>query len=247
MLDDLRQEGCLKARFPRAERAAWPGAVLLNTAGGVAGGDRLTSAFYAGPGTAATLTTQAAERFYRALPGSHAEVTTTLDVADSAALEWLPQETILFDGCAFRRELRVTLAENAWFLGLEQLVFGRTAMQERVNQGHIRDLIHIERNGHPLLHDAIRFEGAVQDVLDRPASANGGRAVATLILVASNAAETVPVLRTALAPWEAGVSAWDGMVVARIVGQNGACLRAAIVAALYVLRAGRPLPRVWEC
>lgn len=247
MLDDLRQEGCLKVRFPRTERAAWPGAVLLNTAGGIAGGDRLSSTIHAGPGTAATLTTQAAERYYRALPGSYAAVTTKLTVADGAALEWLPQETILFNGCALRRELRVTLAEHAWFLGLEQLVFGRTAMQERVVEASIRDLIHIERHGRPLLHDAIRFEGPVQEILDRPASANGGRAVATMVLVADNGADLVMALRTALTPWDAGVSAWDGMVVARIVAENGACLRAATVAGLGALRAGRPLPRVWEC
>ncbi len=247
MLDDLRQEGCLKARFPRVERHAWPGAVLLNTAGGVAGGDRLNSACRAGPGTSATLTTQAAERFYRAIPGSHATVTTTLHVADNAALEWLPQETILFDRCAFRRELRVDLAGDSWFLGLEQLVFGRTAMQERVGQGRIHDLIRIERDGQPLLHDAVRFDGPVQDILDGTVSAAGGRAVATLILVAPRAEKHAAPLRAALGAWDAGVSAWNGMLVARIVAQNGACLRAAAVAGLLVLRAGRPLPRVWEC
>ncbi len=247
MLDDLRQESCLKVRFPRTERGAWPGAVLMNTAGGVAGGDVLDSAVVAGPGTAVSLTTQAAERFYRALPGATAQVTTRLDVATGAALEWLPQETILFDGCAYRRGLHVTLAPDAWFLAAEQLVFGRTAMGEIVHRGEIHDRISLVRGGQTLFHDAIRFSGAVQAVLDRPASADGGRAVATLIHVAPMAEAHIPALRAALCAWEAGVSAWNGLLVARIVAENGACLRAAVVAGLKVLRACRPLPRVWEC
>ncbi len=221
--------------------------MLLNTAGGVAGGDRLDTCITAGPGTMATVTTQAAERFYRALPGTDARVTATLDIAERAALEWLPQETILFDRCALRRELRVTMAEGAWFLGVEQWVFGRTAMGERVTHGRIHDLITIDRGRKKVLHDAVRFDGAVQDVLDRPASAAGGRAVATLIHVGPMAETHVAPLRSALVAWDAGVSAWDGMLVARIVAQNGACLRAAVVAGLNILRAGRPLPRVWEC
>ncbi len=248
VLDALRQDGCLKARFPHTERDAWPGAVTLNTAGGVAGGDTLDTAVTAGPGTRATVASQAAERFYRALPGSApAQVITRLHVAPGAALEWLPQEAILFNHCALRRRLLVDLAEDAWFLGVESLVFGRTAMDESVQDASLRDLIELRRGGRLILHDAIRLDGPVQSVLDRPASGNGARAVAILLHAAPDAAARLDPLRAALAAWDAGASAWDGMLVARIAAQDGACLRRAVVAGLNVLRAGRPLPRVWEC
>ena len=245
VLDGLHQEGCLKARFPRAP--AWAEAVLLNTAGGVAGGDALSFRIAAGPGTQATIASQAAERFYRALPGTTAQVDGQLGVAEGAALEWLPQETILFDRCALRRRLTVALHPSAWFLGVEQLVFGRTAMGETVHEARLHDLIRIERGGVCVLHDAIRFDGPVQSVLAGPASAAGGRAVATLIHAAADAPGRLDPLRAALAGFDAGASVVEGVLIARIVAANGACLRAAVVAGLAVLRAGRPLPRVWEC
>jgi urease accessory protein len=247
VLDALRQEGCLKVRFPRTEQDAWAGAVTLNTAGGIAGGDQLSTCIKAGPGTAATIASQAAERVYRALPGTVADVSTSLHVAAGAALEWLPQETILFDRCAARRRLEVELAGDAWFLGVEQLVFGRTAMGETVRSASFRDLIQLRRDGRLILHDAIRLDGPVQALLDRAATGNGARATATLVHAAPGAAWLLDPLRAALAGWEAGASAWDGMLVARVVAADGACLRRAVVAGLNVLRDGRPLPRVWLC
>ena len=247
VLDRLRQDGCLKARFPRPEVDAWAGAVTLNSAGGVAGGDRLTTSVVAGTGTAVTIASQAAERFYRALPGSVSAVTNAIEVADGAALEWLPQETILFDGSALRRRLVVDVAEGSWFLGLESLVFGRTAMGETVQRAAIDDLIEIRRGGRLLLHDRVRFDGKVAAALGRRAIGAGACAVATLVLVGAEAERRVEPVREALAEFEAGASAWDGMLVARIVAADGACLRAAVVAGLAVLRAGRPLPRVWSC
>ncbi len=248
VLDGLRQEGCLKARFPRIEHHAWAGVVTLNSSGGVAGGDVLDTTVAAGPGTQATVASQAAERFYRALPGTApAKVSTALHVAPGASLEWLPQESILFDRCAVRRRLSVDLAADAWFLGVEQLVFGRTAMGEAVHEAGFRDLIQVRREGRLLLHDAIRLDGPVQSLLDRRATGGAARGVATLIHAAPDAETKLDPLRQALAGHDAGASAWNGMLVARIVAPDGACLHAAVVAGLAVLRAGRPLPRVWLC
>jgi urease accessory protein len=247
-LSDLRQEGCLKARFPRP--VAWTEAVTLNTSGGVAGGDRLNTALHVEAGASATFAAQAAERFYRALPGDPpAHLRTRLQVDAGASAEWLPQESILFDNSAMDRVLDVDLAADAWFLGVESLVFGRSLMGETVRHARLRDLIRIKRNGKLLLHDAIRFDGEVSSVLDRPAGAAGGRAVATLVHVAPDAERHIDALRAAWAdaPAQASASAWNGMLLGRIVAQNGACLRATIVAGLEILRAGRPLPRVWMC
>jgi len=247
VLDNLRQDGCLKLRFPRVDPGEWPCAVTLNSAGGVAGGDTLATTIAAGPGTRATVASQAAERFYRALPGSVASVANTVTVGDDAALEWLPQETILFDQAALRRRLVVDLAPDASFLGVESLLFGRAAMGEAVQTALLDDLIEIRRDGRLLLHDRIRFDGPVASLLKRRAIGAGSSAASTLIHAAPNAATRLDALRDALAPFDAGATVIEGMLLARIVAENGACLRAAVVAGLNVLRDGQALPRVWMC
>ncbi len=247
VLATFRQEGCLKARLPRPERGAWTSLVTLNSAGGIAQGDALATEIEAAAGTQLTVASQAAERYYRAATPGPATIRTTLTAGPGAALEWLPQETILFDGCAVDRRLDIELDATSWFLGVETLVFGRTLMGETVHSAQIRDTIRLHRAGRLVWHDAIRLEGAVQAALDRPALAAGGRAVATLLHAAPDAPAALEALREALAPFGAGASALDGLLVARIVARDGACARAAIMAGLAALRGGRPLPRVWNC
>jgi urease accessory protein len=247
VLADLRQEGCLKARFPRP--AAWLETVALNSSGGVAGGDALAATFALGPGARATLTAQAAERFYRARAAdAPARLRTQVTLAEGAAAEWLPQEAILFDGAALERRLEVDVAADAWFLGVESLVFGRAAMGERVRTLRLSDTIRVRREGRLILHDAIRLTGDAASVLARPAVARGGAAVATLVLVAADAEGRRDALRAAWtdAPAESGASAWNGMLVGRLVAADGARLRAALLAGLGALRGGRPMPRVWQ-
>lgn len=247
VLDRFRQEGCLKARLPRPEQGAWTTAVTLNSSGGVAQGDRLDTRIAAGAGTRLTVASQAAERFYRSPGGSPAQLRTRLTVAAGAALEWLPQEAILFDGCALDRRLEIDVAAGGWLLAVETLVFGRALMGETVRQAALRDTVQLREAGRLVLHDAIRLDGPVQDALDRPALAKGGRAVATLLHLAPDPPAALDAVRAALTPFEAGASVMGNLLVARIVARDGACARAAIVAGLAVLRAGRPLPRVWSC
>jgi urease accessory protein len=250
VLDDLRQVSCLKARFPRVEPEAWTTAVILNTSGGVAGGDRLDTALHVSEGARATITTQAAERFYRVLHGSDAaHVRTRIAVAPYASMEWLPQETLLFDRCNVDRRLDVELSDESCFLGVESLVFGRTAMGEHVRHGRLRDLIHVRRGGRLLLHDAIRLDGGIDALLARKAVSGGARAVATMVHVAPDAEATLDHVRAALVdvPAEGGASAWNGMLLTRILATTAAALRSAVVAVLATLRGPRPLPRVWQC
>ena len=246
-LNRLRQAGCLKARFPRALVPEWLDIVTLNTSGGIAGGDRLESAFDIAAGARASIAAQAAERFYRALPGSLPSlVRTRIAVAAGASAEWLPQETILFDRCALDRRLAVDLAGNAWFLGVESLVFGRTAMGETIEQAWLRDLIQIRRDGRLIWQDAVRLDGDASAILKHKAVAAGARAVATIVHVASNAEAMLDSIRRVL-PSEAGASAWNGMLVVRILGNTSAAVRTAVITVLRVLRGERPLPRVWLC
>ncbi len=179
---------------------------------------------------------------------------THISVGDNAAAEWLPQETILFDGCAMDRSLDVELSDSSWFLGVEALVFGRAAMGERVRTGRIRDMIRVRRAGRLVWHDAVRMDGEIDALLRRPAVANGARAVASLVHVAPErraAASTRCAPRWMACRRESGVSAWDGMLVARLLAAGAAPLRrgrdsgarrvarrAAIAAGLAVLTGG---------
>ena len=247
-LDDLRQEGCLKARFPRS--APHAEATTLNTGGGVAGGDRLSTTLTLRDGASATVASQAAERFYRALPDDPpAHVRAAIRLAPGAALEWLPQEGIVFDEAALDRRLEVEMDGSARFLGVEALVFGRTAMGERVRTVRLADTIRIHRDGRLVLHDAIRLHGECAATLDRPATGGGCAALATLVLVAADAGDRLDAVRTVLeaTPAQAGASAWDGMLVVRLLARDGADLRLAVIAALSSLREGRTLPRTWLC
>jgi urease accessory protein len=247
-LADLRQEGCLKARFPRP--TGWAEAVMLNSSGGVAAGDQLRLRLEVGAHAKATFTAQAAERFYRARPTDPpATLHTTLAIGDHAAAEWLPQETILFDHAALTRTLAIDLAETSWFLGIETLVFGRALMGEAVHHLRLRDTITLRRAGKLALHDAIRLEGEAAPILAARASTGGAIATATLIHAAPTAATMLPPLRAAFAETsaQAAASTWNNLLVARLVAPDSATLRTSIVAALQVLREARPIPRVWSC
>ena len=236
----------MKARFPRP--VDWMEIVTLNAAGGIAGGDRVSTTLRIQSGARATIAAQAAERFYRALPDDpSSHVRTHITVEPGAAAEWLPQETILFDRCAVDRVLEVDVADTAWFLGVETLVFGRTAMGEAVATARLADTIRIRHAGRLALHDAIRMNGEIAPTLARPAISAGAAALATLVLVSPNPTEKLDALREALAPYDAGVSTWNNILVARIVTPNGATIRTAITTALAILRNNRALPRVWNC
>lgn len=250
VLDRFYQSGCLKARLPRPAAQGWTDIVTMNNSGGIAGGDRLDGAFELAAAVRATIATQAAERYYR-IPagGAPATVRTRIALGEGAAAEWLPQETILFDGSAMDRCLDVELSDCSWFLGVEALVFGRAAMGESVRAACICDAIRVRRNGRLVWRDAVRIDGDIDAVLRRAAVANGARAAASLFYVAPDAERRIDAVRAALqeAPAESGVSVWNGMLVARLLASGAAPLRRAVIAALGALRDGRPLPRVWQC
>jgi urease accessory protein len=241
------ERGAAKARLPR--RAGLPPeVVLINTAGGLTGGDRMDYAIDVGPGAAVALTTQACEKIYRAAAGE-SRVETRLALAPAAEVEWLPQETILFDGARLVRRLSVDMAADAALLAVEAIVFGRTASGERVMRGALRDSWRLRRDGRLLFADGVRLDGDMAATLSRPAAGAGAGAVATVVRAAPDIEACLEAARAALsaAPAEAGVSAWNGLLVGRLVAKDGACLRAALRALLSALRDSRRLPRVWDC
>jgi urease accessory protein len=240
----LYQDGCGKIRLPKDARATGLEAVLINTAGGVTGGDRLEWAAEAGDGARLTLSTQACEKVYRARDGV-AEVHTELTIGEDGEIHWLPQETILFDGGALHRSLEADLAPGARLLAAEAVVLGRTAMDETVRTGSLRDRWRIRREGRLVFADDLRLDGPVAELATKAPVLAGARAFASLLLVADDAARLLAPLRAALGPL-GGASAFDGKLFARVAAPDGFALRRALLPALAVLRDGAPLPRVWS-
>jgi urease accessory protein len=243
VLDGLRQSGALKVLFPRVAGGRCQ-AVLINTAGGVTGGDTFGTDANAGSGAHLSLTTQAAERAYRAQPFETARLRTRLTLSAGARLDWLPQETILFDGCSVERSLTVDMADAARLLLVEPLVFGRTARGETLDDARFRDRIEIRRNGEPVFLDAMTFSGDVGAHLARRHVAAGAGAMASLILVAPDADLRLDRVRRML-PETAGASlVRDGVLFARILAQDGFVLRQSLVPILDSL-SDEALPRNW--
>jgi urease accessory protein len=237
----VREEGSLRVRFPGVVSEELE-AVLVNTAGGIAGGDDLEIAFSAGPGTRLVVTGAAAEKIYRSL-GSEASVRIKLDVATGATLAWLPQETILFDRAQINRSIEVDLAPDARLILAEAVIFGRSGMGERVESGLVRDRWRVRRDGRLVFADTLRLGGAIAEKLAAPACADGAVAIASVLMIPGDDA-LVDSVRELTFSGEVGISAWNGLALARLVAQTGAKLRQDLVTLLMLLRAGR-LPRLW--
>jgi urease accessory protein len=243
VIGDLFQRGCLKALFPRGTGDTLC-AVFLNTSGGMTGGDKLRIDARAASGSRLTLTSQAAERVYRAGPGLPARLRTRL-VADIAArIDWLPQETILFDGSSLNRRLDIDLAADAVFFGIEPVVFGRTAMGESLRSGMFFDNITLRRDGVPVYADAVRLSGDIRQHLSGTGTANGSVAMANVIYAAPDAETQLAPLR-ALLPDTGGASlVRPGVLVARLLAEDGFALRRALIPIIARLSGIAP-PKNW--
>jgi len=241
---DLRQSGCLRLVFPETHRPDVE-AVIVNTAGGLTGGDLIEISARAQPGSALTMTTQAAERAYRAQPGEIARVRTHIDVRPAARLNWLPQELILFDRSALDRRLAIDLADDARLLMVEPMVFGRAAMGELLSEVSFNDRIRVSRGGQPLYLDGMSLSADVTSHLARPAIASGAGAMASMVYVAPDAAAQLDQVR-ALLPDTAGASLLrSDMVVLRLLAADGFEMRRSLIPILDLL-SQNTLPTSWR-
>jgi urease accessory protein len=233
----LREAHSAKARIPAGSTEA----ILINTGGGLAGGDRFAFDIAAEENARLTVTSQAAERVYRSL-GPAADVEVTLRADAGATLMWLPQETILYDGAALTRRISAELAADARFLAVESVILGREAMGERVRHARLHDRWRVRQGGRLIFADDIAFDGPPPDSL---ATLGPSRAFATLVMVSPRAEDLLEAARAAIGP-RGAASAWSGKLVARFSARDGFELRKSLIPALTLLAEGAALPKTWS-
>jgi urease accessory protein len=239
----LHESGSLRVRFPSPE-ADGLSAVFVNTAGGIAGGDRFDIEIATGEGSRLAVTTAAAEKIYRAQgPAAHLDI--ALKLAAGSHLAWLPQETILFDGARLLRRIDIDLADSASLLMCEIVVFGRAAMGERMRHGEFVDRWRMRRGGKLVFAETVRLDGDIGEKLARSSIAKGGVAIGTALIVPGDEA-LVERLRELSESFggEVGISSWNGFAMARFCAQDAARLRADMMAVLG-RASGAALPRLW--
>jgi urease accessory protein len=248
----LYQRTPCRVLFPRPEQDDLPVAALLTTSGGLAGGDRLHLSITAEAGARAVVATVAAEKVYRSL-GPMAEVDVTLAVGADGWLEWLPQETILFDRARLSRRVAADVAHGARLLAAETVVFGRAARGERFAQGLLHESWRIRSAGRLVWADALRLEGDIGARLDAAAAFAGAAALATAVYVGDDAASLLPLARSLVetSGGQGGATIVNGVLIARILGPRADSVRRVLmhyIAGLRHAAAGLPaaLPRLWH-
>jgi urease accessory protein len=242
---DVSERGGYRARFPTTFDDTCE-AVLINTGGGMTGGDRFEARIVVDPDAQAIVTTQAAEKIYRSQgPATH--VSTQISVGAGARLHWLPQEAILFDRANLERTLEADIAPDATLIACESLYFGRFAMGEVLEHASLRDRWRIRRGGRLIFAEDVKLRGPINLALQRRAVAAGARAMATVLMVAPGAPAQVEAARGALAvaTSECGVTGLDGMLVTRLLSADAAALRADLARFMMHLT-GSALPRSWQ-
>jgi urease accessory protein len=242
-LAELGEGGGYRLKLPRGPACE---GVILNTGGGMAGGDSLAAEIALDAGADAVVTTQSAEKIYRAQQDP-AAVRLRLELGSGAGLAWLPQETILFDGARLDRRLEAAIAPDSRLLIAEMTVLGRAAMGETFRAGALIDHWRIRRDGRLVFAEALRLEGAVEALLAAPCTGAGARAFATILLVDPHAESLLEETRVHLtgANCETGASAWNGLLLIRLLGREAAGVRAAAATLLRHIEK-RALPRVWS-
>jgi urease accessory protein len=243
-LSTLHEYGGYRIKCP-SPRASVLEAVMINTGGGVVGGDRISIAATALAGSRLSLTTATAERLYRAT-GTPTSIEVTLTSEDDATLVWLPQSSIVYADAAVQRRITAEMTGSARLLIAETTGYGRTASGEAMHAGAFNDQWRIMRDGRLVFADATRLSGNVAATLARSAVAGGASITSLLICVAPDVEQRRDSVRTALSGHTvlSGVSTWNGVLTVRLLGDRldhiANALRA-VVAALNIV----PLPAAW--
>jgi urease accessory protein len=253
-LRDLYQRAPCRVLFPDIEPEEPLQAVLLTTTGGLTGGDRTHVEFTVREGARATLTTQAAEKLYRALPGAAAvECAVRLTAGAGAWAEWLAQETILFNGARLRRSFSADLAPGSRMLAVESVVFGRKAMGEELRVGLLHDSWRIRRAGRLVWADAMRLDGDIAHQRRAPFAFGTAVACSTLLYAAHDARTLLEPVRALLEGGDGyGVTLLEDLLIVRLLDEDAVRLRSRVISVAGLIRhtaagVARSLPRVWHC
>ncbi|SDR59024.1 urease accessory protein [Rhizobiales bacterium GAS191] len=226
---DVFQRSPIRIMFPRVGDGAIEEAVLVNTAGGIAGGDRLDLDVTVLANASIAVTSQAAEKVYRAL-NEPARITTKLKACEAAKLAWLPQETIVFNWGRLRRETEIELSSGAELLALEWLVLGRAAHGEEMVGGHITDSWRVKKDGRLIWADSFRATDEVFPHLQRKALLSNCKAVGTLIYFGPHLDTRLEFLRDIAASLECHCAATSvgGLIIVRFAAKVSYDLRLAL-------------------
>jgi urease accessory protein len=239
--------------FPRTGHCAVEEAVIINTAGGIAGGDRLECSVAALPGASIRVTSQAAEKVYRAL-NEPAHVTTRLQARESTRLAWLPQETIIFNWARLHRTTEIELFPGAELLALEWLVLGRAAHGEIVVGGSITDSWRVKKDGRLIWADSFRITDEIFPHLKTKALLSNCNAIATLIYFGPYVDKRLDLLREIIPSLGCNCAATlvSGLIVVRFAAKESSDLKLALGSFLRQL--GPELgsgpfrvPKMWSC
>jgi urease accessory protein len=242
-----------KALYPEGDGVCQT--ILLHPPSGIAGGDHLNISADIGAGTHAQLTTPGAGKWYRTA-GPEASQSIVFNVGDGATLEWLPQETIVFDGARARMETHVALATSSRYIGWDILCLGRSAAGERFAHGRYDLFYRVDRNRRPIWIERGGFDGN-DPMLSSPAGWAGATVCGTLLCsfpeLPQQAAALLEACRKIIPADGAnhGLSALPGILVARYLGNSGEAARlwfAELWAILRPVCCGRPavIPRIWN-
>jgi urease accessory protein len=250
---DVFQQSPIRIMFPRAGGAPVEEAVLINTAGGIAGGDRLECHVTALANASIAVTSQAAEKVYRAL-SEPARITTKLKAWEAAKLAWLPQETILFNGGRLSRETEIELSSGAELFALEWLVLGRAAHGEKMVDGHVTDTWRVKRDGRLIWADCFRATDEMFPQLSRAALLSNCKAVATLICFGPYLDARLERLRdiARLLECQCAATSVSGLIIVRFAATVSYDLKRALCSLLQQFsRELGPgpfrVPKMWSC
>jgi len=253
-LTNLYQSDPVRVMFPEPARGDIPSAAFVTTSGGMVGGDRLELSAKAEAGARVMITTQAAEKIYRS-NGADCRIDVSLRATGESWVEWLPQETIVFDGARLQRRTIANVEAGSRLLAGEFLVFGRVAMGESLSSGLVSDAWEINMAGELVWADMFRLDDDIADIINHPAGLDGATSMATVVYAADDAAGFLETARQLLADVpervRVGATVVGGMLLVRFLGADGMALRRAFGdfwAAFRAAAAGLPaaLPRLWH-
>lgn len=243
-LRDLYQQGASRMLFAKQRDGAAHG-IFINTSGGLTSGDCLDTSIVLKNNVDFTFSTQGCERIYRSASDASAEVHNHVRVQDEAFLNWLPQETIFYDGACLNRQSVFDIASSSSALIVESLLFGRLAMGESYLFGHLNDQITLRIDDETIFKDVTNLDGDISAQLERPAIMAGARATALVLYSSNYAWKKLGHIREFLNATSGASLVQEQLIVGRLIADTGKDLRQMLAPIIREL-ASNDIPKTWR-